>query len=308
MDKMDDHNEPDVKPGTQIKMHEGELDIDIALVKRLLAEQFPHLAEQPLRAVHSMGTVNAIFRLGDDLCVRLPRMEQWMEGIQREWDWLPKLAPQLSLNIPKPLYLGAPAEGYPCPWAVYEWIEGEPYRDEMLHAEGQMVHDLADFILELRGADTQGAPRAGRRPLNELDAMTRSVIKASQGLVDVDAVFDVWARALEAPLWDGQLVWMHADLLKSNLLVQDGRLCGVIDFGSAGIGDPAFDVVPAWSVFKAAGREAFREALDVDEGTWCRARGYALHQALLIIPYYVKSNPGFVAMAQRTVEEVLGDG
>lgn len=307
MEKQDDHCNSQNDSEIKTKMHAGELDIDTALVRRLLAGQFPQLADLSLRVVRSMGTVNAIFRLGHNLCVRLPRVERWAEGIQREWDWLPKLAPQLSLSIPKPLYLGTPAEGYPCPWAVYEWLDGEPYQDELGGDEGQMARDLASFIQELRGVDTQGAPHAGRRPLRELDALTRAAIEGSQGLIDVEVVSVAWTRALDASAWDGEATWMHADLLKSNLLVRDGRLYGVLDFGSAGIGDPAFDVVPAWSVFSAAARAVFRAELDVDEATWCRARGYALHQALLIIPYYVKSNPGFVALAQRTVGEVLGD-
>ena len=124
-------------------------------------------------------------------------------------------------------------------------------------------------------------------------------------MIDTQAASAAWALALESPPWDGKPVWIHGDLLKSNLLVQGGRLCAVLDFGEAGIGDPAADVVPAWSVFNKTGRETFRRALDVDDDTWSRARGYALHQALMIIPYYPKTNPEFVTMAKRTVEEIL---
>ena len=152
-----------------------------------------------------------------------------------------------------------------------------------------------------------GAPRGGRKPLIELDEETRSAIESSHGLIDTDRVSAAWARSLEATPWNGEPVWIHGDLLKPNLLVQDGRLCAVIDFGGVGIGDPAADVVPAWSVFNSMGREIFRQALDVDDNTWSRARGYALHQALMIIPYYSETNPEFVTMAQRTVNEVLAD-
>ena len=150
-----------------------------------------------------------------------------------------------------------------------------------------------------------GAPRGGRDPLNELDAETRAAIEASRDVIDFQAASAVWSLSLESSAWDGTPVWIHGDLLKPNLLVQDGRLCAVIDFGGVGIGDPAADVVPAWSVFSKVGREAFRQALGVDDDTWYRARGYALHQAVLIIPYYAKTNPEFVAMAKRTVEEVI---
>lgn len=293
--------------GTQVKMHAGEIPIDIPLVKRLLAEQFPHLAERSITAVRSSGTVNAIYRLGDDLYARLPRMERWAESIEREWTWLPKLAPHISLSIPKPLALGKPANGYPCPWAIQHWIEGTPYHDELIGDERQAAHDLVHFIRELRSADMTGAPRGGRDPLIELDAETRSAIHSSCSVIDTEAVSAAWMHALEAPPWNGKPVWIHGDLLRSNLLVQDGRLCAVIDFGGAGIGDPAADVVPAWSVFSKVGREDFRRVLDVDEDTWRRARGYALHQALMIIPYYPETNPEFVSMAKRTVGEILAE-
>jgi aminoglycoside phosphotransferase (APT) family kinase protein len=292
---------------SQVKMHEGEIDIDIALVRRLLTEQFPEFAERSLSIMRSTGTVNAMYRLGDDLCVRLPRLERWADGITNEWVWLPKLAPHISLNIPKPVALGKPTQGYPCAWAVYEWIEGYPYRANIVTDERQAAQDLVNFILELRSADQRGATHSGRRPLRELDADTRSATAASSGVIDTEAVSAAWARSLESAPWRGEPVWMHGDLLKSNLLVQDGRLCAVIDFGGAGIGDPAMDVVPAWSVFNTPGREVFRQGLDVDNATWSRARGYALHQALMIIPYYFETNPAFVTMAKRTVNEVLAD-
>jgi aminoglycoside phosphotransferase (APT) family kinase protein len=289
----------------QVKMHEGEIDIDIALVRRLLTQQFPHLAERLITIVRSTGTVNALFHLDYDLYVRLPRVATWAEGIEREWTWLPRLAPSISLKIPKPFALGKPTNWYPYPWAIYHWIDGFSYQDDLISDERQAAYDLVNFILELRGADMLGAPRGGRPPLIELDAVTRSAIESSRGVLDTRAVSAAWALSLESPPWDGKPVWLHGDLLKSNLLVQGGRLYAVIDFGGVSIGDPAADVVPAWSVFNKVGREAFRKALAVDDHTWRRARGYALHQALMIIPYYPTSNPEFVSMAKRTVEEIL---
>jgi aminoglycoside phosphotransferase (APT) family kinase protein len=289
----------------QVKMHENEIDIDVALVRRLLTRQFPHLAERSITVIRSTGTVNAIFRLDHDLCVRLPRLGAWAENIDRECTWLPKLAPYISLNIPKPFSQGKPTNEYPYPWAIYHWIEGLSYQDDLIGDERQFAYDLANFIWQLRGADMSGAPRGGRRSLIELDEVTRSAIESARGVIDTQAAAAAWALALESHPWDGKLVWNHGDLLKSNLLVQGGRLCAVIDFGGVGIGDPAADVVPAWSVFNKVGREAFRQALDVDDDTWSRARGYALHQALMIIPYYPQTNPEFVTMAKRTVEEIL---
>jgi aminoglycoside phosphotransferase (APT) family kinase protein len=177
----------------------------------------------------------------------------------------------------------------------------------LIDDEYQAADDLANFILELRRINPQDGPPAGRRPLSKLDKLTRNAIQAAAGVIDTAGVTAAWELVLEAPVWDGQPVWIHADLLRSNLLVRDGRLCAVIDFGGSGVGDPAFDVVPAWSVFQQNGRDTFRKSLDVDEGIWARGRGYALHQALLIIPYYAKTNPQFVRQAKRTVDQVLSD-
>jgi aminoglycoside phosphotransferase (APT) family kinase protein len=290
-----------------MKMHDGEVGIDAGLVRRLVDGQFPRLASLPVSAVQSTGTVNAIYRLGDHLCARLPRVQEYAGDLEDELRWLPWLAPQLSLRVPEPVATGHPAGGYPFPWAIYRWIDGQPYADELVEDERQAAIDLARFVAELRAIDPAGAPRAGRRPLRELDDATRTAIESSRSVIDADAVAAVWERALEAPAWEGTPVWIHTDLLRPNLLAGGGRLSAVIDFGGAGIGDPAADVIAAWSVFGPAGRETFRGALDVDDGTWNRARGFALHQAAMIIPYYPETNPGFVALAKRTLDEVLAD-
>ncbi len=298
---------PEEPREAQAKMHAGEFDIDAGLVARLVAAQFPHLAGLPVRRVESTGTVNAIYRLGPDLYVRLPRRQRWVPDLEHEWRWLPELAPHLPLQIPEPVAVGEPVSSFPFPWSIYRWIEGCPYDDELVDDERQAARDIAQFVLALRGvAVNAAAPRGGRKPLLELDATTRDAIESGRALID-SAAAAAWERSLEAPAWDGTPVWIHADLLRPNLIVRGGRLHAVIDFGAAGVGDPAADVIPAWSVFTAAGREAFRHALDVDDGTWSRARGYALHQALLIIPYYAQTNPAFARLAQRTVSEVLAD-
>jgi aminoglycoside phosphotransferase (APT) family kinase protein len=290
------------------KMHAGEADIDVALVGQLIAEQFPRWAGLPISAVGSMGTVNAIYRVGDHLCARLPRVEEWARDLEREWRWLPRLAPGLSLTIPEPVGKGHATDSYPFSWAIYGWIEGRPYADDLVDDELRAARDLAGFVDELRRMDpARGAPRGGRGPLHELDAPTREALWSAGGVIDGDASIAAWERALEAPAWRGTPVWVHADLLRPNVLVRGGQLCGVIDFGGVGVGDPAADVIAAWTVFGSAGRRAFREALGVDDGTWNRARGLALHQAALIIPYYGETNPGFVSLARRTVEEILVD-
>jgi aminoglycoside phosphotransferase (APT) family kinase protein len=288
------------------RMHADEVDIDAELVRRLIAQQFPRLTDLPIRAVHSTGTVNAIYRLGAHLCARLPRMQSWAKDLDREWHWLPRLSPHLSMQIPEPFALGRPTSEYPFSWAIYRWIDGQPYADDLVDDEQRAAEDLARFVVELRRSDpVEGAPRGGRKPLAELDAVTREAIESARGAIDSNGAVTVWERALKAPVWEGTPVWIHTDLLRPNLLVHGGRLRAVIDFGGIGVGDPAADVIAAWSVFGGRGRAVFRSALDVDDGTWNRARGFALHQAALIIPYYRETNPGFVALAKRTIEEIL---
>jgi len=290
------------------KMHVDEVDIDAQLVGQLVAEQFPRWADLPISVVRSTGTVNAIYRLGEQLCVRLPRLASWAPTLDKERHWLPKLAPHLSLRVPEPVAEGRPGGSYPFSWAIYRWIDGQVYADELVDDEHQAAMELAQFITELRRIDpVVGAPRAGRMPLDDLDTLTRSRIESAGDVIDAGSAIDAWGYALTASAWDGTPVWIHADLLRSNLLVNEGRLAAVIDFGSAGIGDPAADVIAAWSVFSPAGRGTFRRALDVDDGTWNRARGFALHQAAMAIPYYLETNPGFVALAKRTLEEILAD-
>lgn len=288
-------------------MHQGEADIDQSLVLQLIRTQFPHLSDLEVTAFPSTGTVNAIYRLGRDLCVRLPRMKEWAGDLAKEIDWLPKLAPHVSLEIPQPVAMGKPGSGYPFEWAIYRWIDGETFAADRVSNEGQAATDLALFVAGLRQADPSGAPRSGRKPLIQLDEITRSAIRSLHGLLDTEGALAVWQNSICAPEWNGDPIWIHCDLLPPNLLVDGERLKAVIDFGASGIGDSAQDVTPAWSVFGTSGRHVFRNVLDVDEGTWTRARGYALHQALLIIPYYSKTNPDFAAMATRTVNEILAD-
>ena len=289
------------------KLHDGEVDIDAALVRRLLDRQFPDYRGLPVREIQSTGTVNAIYRLGDDLCVRVPRVERWAGDLDKELEWLPKLAAQLTVAIPEPVAQGEPDRDYPFRWAIYRWLTGATFATDPVVHDHRAATDLAQFVTELRQIDPTAAPQSGRYPLQDLDVLTRNAIDKLRDVIDTDATTAVWEQSLHAPAWDGIPVWRHGDLLTPNLLVEHGQLKAVIDFGTVGIGDPAADVIPGWSVFGPRGRQAFRDAVAVDEGTWARARGYALHQAVLIIPYYAETNPGFVAAAMRSVQHVLAD-
>lgn len=294
------------------KMHAGEVETNVSLVRRLLAKQFPQWSNLSIEPVPSAGTDNAIYRLGDNLAARLPRIG-WASGqADFEREWLPRLAPHLPLAIPIPLALGEPGEGYPWRWAVYRWLEGESATVERLADPRQAAKDLARFIAALREIDPANGPisEPGQRgaPLATRDAETRAAIADSRSILnpgEIDAVIAVWEAALQAPVWDGPPVWLHADLQAGNLLVQQGRLSAIIDWGALGVGDPACDYQIAWNFFSADSRDAFRAALHDDDATWSRGRGWALSVALIALPYYVNTSPPIAQRSRYTIAEVL---
>jgi aminoglycoside phosphotransferase (APT) family kinase protein len=258
-------------------MHADEIPTDRGLVERLIATQFPQWAELPIRPVASAGTDNALYRLGADMVVRLPRIAGAVKSMDAEQRWLPHLAPLLPVAIPEPLGRGGPGQGYPWPWSVLRWLDGEPPAVDRLADPERLARDLAAFIGALRRLDTAGAPPAGRRgPLAPRDAQTREAIAALSGMVDTDAVTAAWDAALQVPEWQGAPVWLHTDISPGNVLVAGGRLSAVIDWAGAGVGDPACDLPIAWNLLPAGVRDLFRETLDVDDETWARGRGWAL--------------------------------
>lgn len=287
-----------------MKMHDDEVDIDAGLVRRLVTAQFPELARLPVRAFRSTGTVNAIYRLGERLYARLPRVERW--SLETELRWLPVIAARVTMSVPEPVAIGEPTAEYPFTWAIFRWLAGRTYADSLIDNEVQAAADLARFVTELRRIEPAAdAPAGGRRPLHDLDASTRAYIADAANLIDTGATTAAWEESLRYPPWDGSPVWIHGDLLPVNLLVDNGRISAVIDFGGSGIGDPATDLDPAWSAFGPAGRQVFRDALGADDGAWGRGRGIALHQAVGLIPYYVTSNPEMAALGQRTLAAIL---
>jgi aminoglycoside phosphotransferase (APT) family kinase protein len=207
-----------------------------------------------------------------------------------------------------------PAAGYPCAWSVYSWLKGENAAIERSTDLGHLATDLAQFIAAVQRIDPTGGPSPGEHnffrgvPLARRDVATRAAIASLHTELDADVVTVVWEEALRAPEWQHSPVWIHGDLDSRNLLVENGRLSGVIDFGGLGVGDPASDVMVAWKVLSADTRDIFRTALSVDEATWARSRGWALSQALIALAYYtLETNPTLVLEAQRWMAEVLAD-
>jgi aminoglycoside phosphotransferase (APT) family kinase protein len=287
-----------------MRMHADEADIDTALVRRLVAGQFPEWADLPVEPVTSSGTDNAMYRLGDELAIRLPRIAGAAADVELERRWLPTLAPHLPVAVPQPLEVGVPAEGYPHRWAVYRWLPGA----NPVTADEALASELAAFVLALREVPAAAAPAASRGvPLAARDEPTRAALAKSDDLVDTDALTRVWDEALRLPVWAGPPTWLHGDLTPGNVLVRDGRLSAVIDWSCAGAGDPTVDLEVAWNLLPPGPREVYRAALDVDEVTWLRGRAWALSIAIIQLPYYLETNPALAANSRHVLAEVLAD-
>lgn len=269
------------------KMHVDELEIDEALVRRMLDTQFPQWADLSLRRIEPAGTDNAIFRLGNNYSVRLARRGGSTTPNSREFTWLPKLAQSVPLEIPVPIALGHPNGEYPWFWYIYTWVEGEMLPLEEIDAI-QAARDLAAFVAALQQIDSSNGPQGRGVPLARRDEEFRYWLARFDG--DAAAVLEVWESALAAPPWSGPPVWHHGDLDMRNWLVRNKRITGVIDWDLMGVGDPACDVMVAWKLHSLAARDAFREALPMDHATWVRARGWVVSQAVAVLAYYTPEN------------------
>lgn len=293
-------------------MHADEVPIDASLVKQLLKTQFPHWADLPIQAVKSAGTDNALYRLGDTMVVRLPRIHWAIDQIQKENQWLPKLAPKLPFEIPTPLVTGTSDETYPWNWGIYKWIEGESATRENIEDLSDLAKELAHFITSLQKMDVTNGPAAldhdlRGAPLSTRDVDTREAIISMKDMIDTEVAIKIWEASLQAPEWDKSPVWFHGDLLPGNILIKEGHLHAVIDFGGLGVGDPACDLLSAWGLFSGESRKVFRESLNVDDATWLRGRGHALSQAMIFIPYYLTTNPIGVAYMKHVIDEIFED-
>jgi aminoglycoside phosphotransferase (APT) family kinase protein len=302
-----------------VRLHADQVEVDVSVAARLVAEQFPQWAGLPVRPVASGGTDNAVFRLGAELALRMPIRASAVDGIGKEARWLPLVAARVTLEVPTVAAAGVPGAGYPFPWTVVRWLAGQ----DALSAPPASLPDtavaLGGFVAELQAIDTAAAPaplsegfvRGG--PLAGRDRAFRAALAACAGsaqcagLIDVERVAAVWDEALRAPDWSGRPVWLHADLLPGNLLVRDGRLAGVLDFGTICTGDPAYDVTAAWHLLDADNRPTFLERVSADGPTRVRARGLVVSGGVIALPYYLHTNPAMIATARAGIHAVLTD-
>ncbi|MGW2892263.1 aminoglycoside phosphotransferase family protein [Streptomyces griseoruber] len=279
---------------------------------RLVAEQFPQWAALPVTSVENGGWDNRTFHLGDNMLLRLPSAEEYALAVEKEHRWLPELAPALPLSIPVPLAKGSPGATYPFTWSVYGWIDGTPATFESVVDPIRFAEELANFVAALQSIDASEGPQPGKHnwfrgaTLRTYEAQALGALDELRGHIDVARVRELWAQAIEAQ-WDGADVWFHGDLAQGNLLLEDGQLAAVIDFGTCGVGDPSCDLAIAWTLLSAGGRGLFRKRLGVDDATWARGRGWALWKTLVSCANSLGEDGADARNARRVLSEILAD-
>ncbi|MGI8397700.1 aminoglycoside phosphotransferase family protein [Agrobacterium deltaense] len=282
-------------------------------VRALVGSQFPQWAGLNIRPVELSGWDNRSFCLGDEMLIRMPSAARYVAQVEKEHRWLPALAPLLPFPIPAPLALGQPGQGYPFRWSVYRWLEGEPLARYLDCVDlSTIAIDVAAFLRALHGVDASDGPPAGAHnfhrggSLSVYDGEAKASAVRLADEVDQALAMEIWQLALSSH-WRKQGVWVHGDIAEGNLLVKDGRLSAVIDFGSSGVGDPSSDLILAWNVLDAESRAVFRRALDLDEATWQRGRGWALWKALIVLDAERGRNDKMAEWSRRTIREVFAD-
>ncbi|MCS5712911.1 MAG: aminoglycoside phosphotransferase family protein [Candidatus Babeliales bacterium] len=293
-------------------MNNIQINIDTNLVHRLVTSQFPQWKDLLIQPVAKSGWDNRTFHLGSEMLIRMPSDEEYAFQVEKEQYWLPKLAPLLPLEIPSPLAMGEPGEGYPWKWSIYRWIEGESASKGQIDDITKFAATLAGFLLALHAIDSTNGPKPGPHnfyrggDLSTYDAETKQAINVLKGKIDVGLATEIWESAIETS-WQGMPVWIHGDVSVGNLLVKKGRLSAVIDFGQLGVGDPACDLAIAWTFFKGESREVFRKKLQLDVNTWARGRAWTLWKGLIVAAGITDSNAAEAAEPLRIIDEIIAD-
>ncbi|HSX38316.1 MAG TPA: aminoglycoside phosphotransferase family protein [Chlamydiales bacterium] len=288
------------------------MKIDDNLVRRLIASQFPQWKDLSVSPVARSGWDNRTFHLGEEMLVRMPSAARYANQVEKEHDWLPRLAPLLPLQIPRPLAMGEPGEGYPWKWSVYCWIEGEPAASAEIANLNDFATLLAQFLIALHSIDSTNGPLPGPHnfyrggPLAIYDGETRRAFAILKDKMDIETATDLWESALSTQ-WAKRPVWIHGDMSAGNLLVREGQLRGIIDFGQLGIGDPACDLAITWTLFKDESRKIFRSLLPLDADTWMRGRAWTLWKALIYIVDDLTNMNFEAARSWQIIDEILTD-
>lgn len=293
-------------------MNSQNIVIDVSLVRHLITSQFPQWKELPINPVATSGWDNRTFHLGQDMSVRLPSAADYELQVEKEHQWLPKLALGLPLPIPAPLAMGKPEYGYPWKWSIYRWLEGETASSAKIGDLSEFATDLAGFLNAFHRIDAIGGPPAGLHSffrggsLSVYDNEIRHSIASLTDKIDATMATEVWETALPTS-WKNPPVWVHGDISAGNLLVRDGKLSAVIDFGQLAVGDPACDLAINWTLFHGKSRDAFQETLFLDKQTWARARGWTLWKALVVAAGFTDPNNSESKQCWRIIEDVIAD-
>lgn len=293
-------------------MNTIQIKIDATLVQRLVESQFPQWKDLPIQPVAKSGWDNRTFHLGEEMLVRMPSAEEYAFQVEKEQHWLPKLAPLLPLEIPSPVAMGEPGEGYPWKWSIYRWLEGESAAKALIGDMDEFAANLAGFLLALHAIDSTNGPKPGPHnfyrggDLSTYDAETRQAIDVLKDKINVGLATEIWEMAI-ATHWQYDPVWIHGDVSVGNLLIKEGRLKAVIDFGQLGVGDPACDLAIAWTFFKDGSRTVFRKMLQLDANTWARGRAWTLWKALIVAAGITDSNAAEAAEPLRIIDEIIAD-
>ena len=295
-------------------MHPGQLAVSPLTVRTLVAEQFPQWQNLQIQGVPSPGTVNAIFRIGDQFVARFPLepddVTAARERLQHESAAAEELIDRTPFATPRPIAIGNPGAGYPLPWSVFTWLRGKPATADNCSESDSYAIDLADFIVAVRALDTRGRTHDGKGRGGDLlshDEWMRECLTNSEGLIDVATLRAVWAEMRDIPRGDTPDVMNHGDLIPPNMLVAEGRLVGVLDVGGLGAADPALDLVSAWHLLDTERRQLLRNHLGCDEAVWQRGRAWAFEQAMGAVWYYVESSPTMSTGCRRILERIVTD-
>lgn len=290
----------------------NEIKIDETLVRRLVDSQFPQWKNLRVRSVQSQGWDNRTFHLGDTMLVRMPSDTDYELQVEKEQQWLSRLAPLLPLPIPLPIAMGKPEYEYPWKWSIYRYLDGESATTASIADPNQFAKSLANFLSALQKIDTTNGPVAGLHSfyrgglLSTYDTETKQAIKTLKDKIDEEAVTEIWGIALKT-VWQNKPVWVHGDISLGNLLVKNGQLSAVIDFGQLAVGDPACDLAIAWTFFKDKSRDIFRKNLSLDNDTWARARGWTLWKALITAAGMTDPNNTESKQCWHIINEVIND-
>ncbi len=294
------------------KMNNKKLIINEALVHHLIATQFPQWQNLSIHQIVPNGWDNRTFRLGEHMIIRMPSAEAYAAQVEKEQFWLPKLAPFLPLTIPVPIALGKPTNNYPWKWSIYKWLEGKPATSAFITNLSDFALNLAQFLTALQQINPTNGPLPGPHnfyrggTLTTYDTETRKAIAILKNKIDTNTATKIWENALTTT-WHNPPVWIHGDISASNLLVNNGKLSSVIDFGLLAIGDPACDLGIAWTLFGGESRKLFRTMLPLDNDTWARGRAWVLWKALIISAGFADTNQAEATQYWQILEDILSN-